>query len=142
MNLYAVATEINTRLATLGLVQTNIGPPKSISAPCSVIPFPDTMDYQGAFGRQMDRMDGWEIMVITGKVDDSEALERLGQYADGSGATSVVTVLESKDTLLYDPYESCDFVVVKGCSFEIVEWQGQEFQGAVFVIDVVGSGSA
>lgn len=136
MNLAAVALEIDARLATLpGLVAHYVGPTKSVSAPCSVVGFPDTVDYHGAYSRGMSRIEGWPVMILSGMADDKEAFARIGQYASTSTVGSVVSVLEDGA-----PYTACDTVIVKTCSFDVIEWQGQDFQGALFVLDVAGSG--
>jgi hypothetical protein len=32
-------------------------------------------------------------------------------------------------------------VIVKTCEFDVITWQKQDFQGALFTLDVVGSGT-
>lgn len=137
MNLAAVALELDERLATLdGLDAHYIGPTKSVSVPCSVIGFPEQVDYHGTYARGMSRITDWPVMILTGRADDKEAFQRIGQYAATSGAGSVVDLLEDGD-----PYTACDAVTVKTCSFDVITWQGQDFQGALFILDVAGSGT-
>jgi hypothetical protein len=137
MNPSAIATEISGRLAALpGLIAAYAGPVKSVSTPCSVVGFPESINYHGTYSRGMNRVDDWPIMILTGLADDKEAFARIGQYAATSGAGSVISVLESDE-----PYTSCDTVIVKTCEFDVITWQKQDFQGAVFTLDVVGSGT-
>lgn len=137
MNLAAVATEISARLSELpGMIANYVGPVKSVSTPCSVIGFPEVIDFHGTYARGMSRIENWPIMILTGMADDKEAFSRIGQYASTSGAGSVVDALEDSD-----PYTACDTVVVKSCSFDVITWQGQDFQGALFILDVTGSGT-
>lgn len=142
MNFSAVAHEIDTRLRTLdGLIAHYLGQAvKSVSTPCSVVPLPD-ITYNQAYARGMDRVPDWEIAILAGKLDDQNAFDRLGPFADGTGSSSVIQALQSKDEDLYEPYTACDFVVVKSATFDVITWQGQDFQGALFTLDVVGSGS-
>lgn len=143
MNLFDVATEISARLQTIpGLLQTNIGPPRSVSPPCSVIPLPEGTDYHGTYNGGMTRVANWQIFLLAGHVDDEECFARIAGYAAESGESSVRAALESTDPLLFDPYTSCHVVTVKSCTFEVVTWQEADFQGAIFTIDVVGTGSA
>lgn len=136
MNLGAVALEIDARLATLpGLVSHYIGPVKSVSTPCSVIGFPEMIDFHSTYARGMSRIADWPIMILTGRADDKEAFKRIGQYAGTSGAGSVISVLEDGA-----PYTACDTVIVKSCQFDVITWQEQDFQGALFTLDVAGTG--
>lgn len=137
MNLYSVALEISARVSELdGLIASYIGPVKSVSPPCSVLGFPESIDYHGTYARGMSRIDDWPLMILTGKADDQEAFARIGLYAATSGAGSVISVLEADP-----PYTACDQVIVKTCEFDVITWQKQDFQGALFTLDVVGSGT-
>lgn len=139
MNLSAVAREIDARLQELpGLVANYLGQGrKSVTVPCSVVPLPD-IDYGQHYQNGMTRIPDWEIAILTGRLDDSTAYDRLGVFADGSGDNSIIACLESTDADLYTPYTACDFVVVKSATFDEITWQGTDFQGALFTLDVVG----
>ncbi len=137
MNLAAVAREMDARLAALpSLVATYLGQGvKSVTTPCSVVPLPD-VDFNQTYQRGMTRIPDWEIALLAGKVDDQNAFDRLGIYADGSGADSVIAALQSTPE---NPYTACDVVIVKSATFDVITWQGQDFQGALFTLDVAGS---
>lgn len=139
MNLAAVAAEIDARLKTLPrLATTYLGQGvKSVTVPCSVVPLPD-INYQQAYVSSLTRVPDWEIAVLSGKIDDRLAFERLGEFASTSGPNSVVEALQSTDEDRFDPYTACDFVVVKSVTFDLITWQEQDFQGALFTIDVAG----
>ena len=138
MNIFEVAEELDTRLATLpGLVAHYVGPRKSVSVPCSVIAWPSPIDYLGTYGRMMKRITDWPVMLLGGSVDDGVAFQRTLEWASDTGPSSVATLLDSST----NPYTSCDTVTVKSCDFDVITWQGQDLQGALFTIDVVGSGA-
>lgn len=139
MNLAAAAREIEARLATLPtLVTTYLGQGvKSVTVPCAVVPLPD-IDYNQTYGNGVTRIPDWEIAILAGKVDDEGAFDRLGIYADGTGADSVIACLQSDNADLYEPYTACDVVTVKSATFDVITWQGQDFQGALFTLDVAG----
>jgi hypothetical protein len=137
MNLAAVAREIDERLAELPtLVAHYLGQGrKSVTVPCSVVPLPD-VNFNQTYGRGMTRIPDWEIALLAGKVDDQNAFDRMGIYADGTGADSVIQALQSTPER---PYTACDVVIVKSATFDVITWQGQDFQGVLFTIDVAGS---
>lgn len=138
MNIYAVAKEMGERLEALpGLVASYVGPVKSVSVPCSVVGWPEQVDFLGTYGPNMHRITDWPVMILTGRIDDRNALERMGAYADHTGPRSVRAALEDED----QPYTACDSITVKNVEFDVVTWQGQDFQGAIFTIDAVGSGA-
>lgn len=138
MNVSDVAEEVQGRLATLdSVIATYVGSPKSVSVPCAVVGWPEGVDYLGAYGRGMTRVTDWPVLLLAGKVDDRNAFARMGAWADDSSPDSVKTLLEDTTT----PYTSCDVITVKSCGFDVITWQGQDFQGALFTIDVAGSGA-
>ena len=141
MNYADVAEQIDARLRALpGLSAHYLGQwRKSVSVPCSVVPLPD-IDYHQAYANGMERVPEWEIAILAGGADDIEAYRRLGRYASSSGEYSVRRVLESTDAEIFEPYTACHLVIVKSVTFDVITWQNQDFQGALFTLDVVGSG--
>jgi hypothetical protein len=103
---------------------------KSISTPCMVVPLPD-VQFNQAYQQGMTRIP-WEIALLAGKIGDETAFDRLGIYADGTGADSVIQALQS------GPYTACDVITVVSATFDVITWQDQDFQGALFTLDVVG----
>lgn len=134
MNLAAVAREIEERLAALPtLVTTYVGQGvKSVTVPCAVVPLPD-IDYNQTYRGGITRIPEWEIAILAGKVDDQNAFDRLGIYADTSGDDSVIAALQDGE-----PYTACDVITVVRATFDVITWQGQDFQGALFTLDAAG----
>lgn len=139
MNLALVAGEIDARLKKLPrLVTTYLGQGiKSVTTPCAVTPLPD-INYQQAYSSTLVRVPDWEIAILAGKIDDSTAFQRLGEFASTSGPNSVHAALQASAGPIFSAYTACDFVVVKSVTFDLITWQDQDFQGALFTIDVVG----
>ncbi len=135
MNLYAVAQELKARLDPLFSERVAIGAPDSVSPACAVIALPDAVDYDATYRRGADSIKGWEILAIVSKVSDRRLFETVAAYCAGSGASSVKQALET------GPYDACDSVVVTRVETDTVTWQGTDFQGAIFMIDVFGAGS-
>ena len=139
MNLALVAGEIDARLKKLPrLVTTYLGQGiKSVTTPCAVTPLPD-INYQQAYASGMSRVPDWDIAILAGKIDDSNAFQRLGEFASTTGPNSVLAALQAPAGPIFSAYTACDFVVVKSVTFDLITWQDQDFQGALFTIDVVG----
>ena len=135
MNVSAVAREMEERLRALPtLLTVYLGQQtKSVTTPCAVVPLPD-IQFNQTYQRGMTRIP-WEIAVLAGKIGDETAFDRLGIYANGEGTDSVIEALQSSSA---KPYTACDVVVVQSAVFDAIEWQGQDFQGAIFTLDVVG----
>jgi len=133
MNLAAVAREMQGRLEDLdGIVATYLGQyTGSVTPPCVVIPLPD-VNFNQTYARGLTRVPEWEIAVLTGKPDDQTGFDRAGVYADGTGDSSVIAALQS------GTYTACDTVTVVRVIFDLITWQGQDFQGALFTVDVAG----
>lgn len=135
MNLHAVAQEIKERLDPLFTERVFIGAPDSVTPACFVIPLPEAVDFDATYRRGADSVTGWEMLAIVSKVTDRNLFERVAAYCAGNGASSVKQALESAS------YDSCDSVVVTRVETDTVTWQGTDFQGAMFMIDVFGAGS-
>jgi hypothetical protein len=135
MNLAAVANEMKTRLEAIpSLLVVYLGQgTASVTTPCAVVPMPD-VQFNQTYQQGMTRIP-WEIALLAGKIDDKNAFDRLGVYADGSGAESVIEALQSTPA---KPYTACDVITVVSATFDLVTWQDQDFQGALFTLDVVG----
>jgi hypothetical protein len=138
MNLASIAQQLDLRLSTLpGLNAHYIGAVKSVSVPCSVVLLPAPINYMQVFASGAVQVNDWEIMLLTPLADDKEGYQRILTYA-GSGEGSVKYALETDGTP-FTPYTGLDWVKVKSCTFEAIEWQDQSFQGATFLIDAYAS---
>lgn len=136
MNLLTVAQQMDARLATLpGLNAHYIGARKSVSVPCSIVLLPEPIDYLQTYGADR-RVPNWEIVILTGLVDDVSAPERILRYS-GDGEGTVLHVLQTPGAP-FEPYTGCA-ITLKTCEFGVIDWQGQSFQGATFAVDVMTS---
>jgi hypothetical protein len=134
MNIAAVGQEIKVRLDTIKGLRAHLGPPDSVTPPAAVVVLPEEVRYDAAYGRGTDAIT-WPILLLVGRVNDRGTLERISQFADGSGPMSVKAVLEDHT------YTSCDFVHVVRAQFDVVNWQGTDFQGVLFELSIAGSGT-
>lgn len=134
MNLAQVMQEIADQLDTIDGLTTHGFPAYRITPPSAVVTYPETYTYDSTYARGMDRMD-LPVVVLVGKVDDRVSRDRIGGYADGSGARSVKQVVEAGD------YTAFDSVRVTGVDFDIVTVAGDEYLSATFTLDIAGKGA-
>lgn len=138
MDLENVAAELTTQLDTIEGLRPYGYPPDSISVPSgggvAVLSLPTDIDFDKTYGRGMDRIT-WPLLVIVGKVTDRTVPERLYPYLSGSGASSIKAVLEAGS------YTSLHTLRVGRAEPDVITWQGTEYVGAVFELDIAGQGS-
>jgi hypothetical protein len=133
MNLFTVATELADHIRVV-LSRTDVGSPGSVSDPCAVVPLPVSLTFDQMYSRGQDML-LWEVLVIVSKIDDKRGLARMAEYAAGAGPKSIKAAIEGGE-----PYTACGDVFVSGVEFDTVTWQGTDFQGALFTIEIRGRG--
>lgn len=133
MNVVTVARELAAHLAVV-VPRTSIGQPDSVTDPCAVVPLPTEITFDEVYSRGQDMIE-WDILVITSKTDDRGALARIGEYCAGSGPRSIKQALEGGA-----PYTACGDVHVSSVELNGVTWQGTDFQGAFFTVEIHGNG--
>lgn len=139
MNLAAVAVELGEHLSSIpDWMAGYVGPPDAVVDPCFVIPLPDEVMFDATYSNGSSRAT-WAVLVIVGRVDDSTVMERTVKYLSDSGAYSVRQALDSvKSRERGDPYTACGDVRVAGAQLSIVTWQGIDFQGVEFQLEIMG----
>lgn len=135
MNLKDVMDEVAGQLDTIGGLRTYAFPPDSLAPPAAVVSYPDDYTFDATYGRGTDRMT-LPVVVVVGKPSDRSTVERLGAYADGSGARSVKAVVEA------GTHTAFDTVRVMSIEFDVVTIGGQDYMAALFDLDIVGEGTS
>jgi len=143
MNVLNIANELAEALSTVlpfggepgDALRVYVGAPQSISDPCAVVVLPETISFSNTYNRGMDSM-VWPVLVLSSKADARTALERISAYADGSGESSIKAALEG-----YSDYTAFDTIFVSSCALDLVTWNGVDYQGALFELQISGSGS-
>lgn len=134
MNLASVMQELATQLDTITGLRVHGYPADSISAPAAVVTYPDAYSYDATYARGMDRLD-IPVVVLVGKVSDRASRDKIGAYADGSGAKSVKAVVEA------GTYTAFGTARVTQVEFDIVAIAGVEYLAATFTVDIAGQGA-
>ncbi len=135
MNLADVMQELADRLDTITGLRVHAYPPDKITPPAAVVTYPDVIDYDSAYARGGDRLT-MPVVLLVGRVSARASRADIAKYADGTGASSVKTVLES-----YTGYLKFDSVRVMRAVFDVISVAGVEYLAATFTLDVIGKGA-
>jgi hypothetical protein len=135
MNLAAVMQAVADRLTTISGLRCFAYPEAQLSPPGAVVLYPESIRFDEAYQRGMDRM-RLPVLVVVGKVSDRSARDQLAAYCDGSGAASVKQVLES------GTYTAFDVVTVVDVEFDVATLAGTDYLAANFTLDIAGKGTS
>lgn len=136
MNPNDVADELTTRLDTIAGLRCFGYPPPTVVPPAAIVSYPEAIQFDETYGRGMDRVPSWPILIVVGKATDRAAREKVYDYAAATGSTSVKAVLES------GTYTSFDTIRVTQASFDVVTIAGNDYISALFTLDIAGQGTA
>ena len=131
-----VADELTARLDTITGLRCFGYPPATVVPPAAIVSYPESIEFDQTYGRGMDRISAWPVLIVVGKATDRSAREKVYGYAAATGATSVKAVLES------GTYTSFDTIRVVDASFDVVTIAGNDYISALFTLDIAGQGSA
>jgi hypothetical protein len=129
-----VMQAIADRIDTITGLRVYAYPPDVVQPPAAIVTYPDAYTFDATYGRGMDRITDLPIVVLVGKVSDRASRDTITQYVNGSGATSIKTVVES------GTYTAFDTVRVTGVTFDIIAIAAVEYLGATFTLDIAGQG--
>lgn len=135
MNLAEVMQAVADRLDTIAGLRVFGYPPDVVPPPAAVVTYPDTYTYDATYGRGMDRIEDLAVVVLVGKVSDRASRDKIAQWSDGSGATSIKAVLES------GTYTAFDTIRVTQVVFDVVAVGAVEHLAATFTLDIAGQGA-
>jgi len=134
MDLAAVMDAVGDRLDTIAGLRVFRYPPDKLTPPAAVVSYPDKIDPHGTYNRGMARMT-LPVVLVVGRVSVRSARDQLAAYAKDTGASSIVTVLES------GTYTAFDTVTVTEITFDVVSLGGVDYMAALFDLDIAGSGA-
>ncbi len=136
MNLADVMDEVATVMSGLTRINVHAVPPGSITPPAGIVGYPDSIDFDQTYGRGVDQITDLSIWVVTGKVTDKTARDRVAAWSAGSGPESIKARMQAHTWI------SCDDLTVTAVTFSTVDIGGQEWLAAEFVATVTGPGRA
>lgn len=135
MDPQAVATALKERLDTVVAGRGFAYPVATLTPPAAVVSYPEKINYDLTYGRGVDKIDDWPIIVVEGKVSDRSATERLYAYAHPVGPKSVKRALEQPGSAAWDDLQ------VTGCEFDVVTIAAVDYGAAIFHCTITGQGS-
>lgn len=136
MNERDVAEELADKLATITDPELRVYsfPPDALEAPAAVVGFPETITFDVAMGRGVDRM-VVPIFVVIARTWDRSSAEQFGNLTAGSGPNSIKQAVQTK------PHVAFDTARVTSADRTVISVAGIEFWAATFLVDITGSGS-
>lgn len=136
MNLANVMDQVAARLDTITGLRVYEFPPDNLAPPAAWIGYPEGYEFDTTYGRGTDRIANLPVIVAVARVSDRAARDLVGAYVDGAGPASVKQVVES------GTYTAFDTVRVTGVTFDILTRGGTDYLAALFMLDIIGPGSA
>lgn len=135
MGIESIGSGIATRLKTIsGLkVYAPSELPDSISQFPVALILPRLIEYNKDFDASPDYT--FRIIVCITSVDRPSAMNKLLDYIEPSGASSVVAAMEG-DRTLNSTADSCD--VIENTGFGAINWGGHLYLGTEFELQVWG----
>lgn len=134
MDLADVMDEVAALLDTIPGLRVHAFPGQAVTPPAAVVSYPDEIVFDATYGRGMDRLT-LPVVVVVGKPNDRAARAALAGYCNGSGASSVKTVLENSTPTSFDTLR------VVRVEFDTVTIAGTDYLAALFETDIAGSGA-
>lgn len=134
MNLGDVMQAVADRIDTISDLRVYAYPPDTIAPPAAVVTYPGTYTYDATYGRGMDRME-LPVIVLVSKPYDRAARALMTKFVDGSGTSSIKTVLESGS------YSAFDTVRVARAEFDVIAIGAVEYLAATLNLDIAGQGA-
>lgn len=134
MDLGSVMDDIGAALETIDGLRVYPYFAQRVSPPAASVGWPTTFDYDETYGRGADSMT-LPAIIMVGRVDARTSRDHIAQYADGNGAHSVKTAIDSYDSDVWDA------ATVTSVEFDVVQVAGVDYLAAEFTIDVYGKGS-
>lgn len=136
MNLNSVADELTTVLDTIAGLRVFGYPPPTVVPPAGIVSYPDRVDFDETYGRGMDRIRDWPLVVVVGKATDRMARERIYEYTSATGSNSLKAVLEAH------VWTSLAALRIASVEFDVVSIAGVDYIAALFHLDIAGQGTA
>lgn len=135
MDLYAVAEEIRTTLATITGLRVPPWGVEAVQVPAALVTLPEQVDFDETYGRGKDRYPDLQVVILVGVPEERASLKALAAYVAGSGAKSVKAVLEAR------AWTTCESVRAVSCDFPRATYAGTPYLAAAFHLDIIGRGA-
>lgn len=135
MNFFRVVEEVGAALRAIPPLSGRVYPYNAamVQPPAAIVDLPETVEYHGSYQNGMDSC-VVPVTVVVGLVSDRAAHAELAPYLAGGGELSVRRAVESH------PYTACDDATVPRGEVKVVTFGQVQMLGALFDVQVKGSG--
>lgn len=123
---------LQARLETISGLRVFSQPADQVPVPAAIVGFPRTVNYDFVYKRGADRW-SFTVILFVSRTEDRTAQERLGQFLNPTGATSVKTAIEADGTL----GGKADSTRVTQATTGIFTVEGIDYFGSEFTVDVI-----
>lgn len=132
IDIAGVLDGLGTRLATIeDLEVLDYMPDSTPPAPCAVVDWPQTIEYDTTMARGCDRAE-IECHVFISMVDSESARDELASYQNGTGSKSVKAAIEGDKTL----GGAAQTVRVMNAQSEVWTFNSNSYLAATFTVEV------
>lgn len=140
MDLFAVMTEVDTRLKTIPGLSVEMGwAGKLARVPAAVQYPPARLDFDLTYGRGTDQYSDLIVVVFVGRANNRQALKDITPYLAGSGTKSIKAKLDLSPTA---PYTSCADLQVQWADLDpTATIAGNTYMAALFHCKITGLGA-
>lgn len=127
---------VRDRLATISGLTAYDYKPSTVNVPAGLVQLPNSINYHSTSGRGKIELT-FTALVVVSTTSDESGQKQLSSYLDPTGATSVVTAIES-DKTLGGLVDYC--IVSQVVSGDLERFGLADYYGAAFELSVVSSG--
>ena len=125
---------LRVRLATISGLRTYAEVPDAIVVPCAIVGIPSEIKFDITLNRSNDQA-LFPVRVMVGKATDKQAQKNLDVYLQGSGTSSIKTVIEADSSL---GGAANTLMVERVLGIGVYNINGVDYLGADFQVRVWG----
>lgn len=135
MNLDTVIKELGTAAGSIAGLRIMPWAARTASPPALVFGLPEEISPNDTYGRGGMRITGLPAVLLVGNATARTSLADLSAYCAGSGAKSLTAAWQN-----YTGFTQIQAITVARIQPDAVKLAGVEYLGAVFHLDLYGSG--
>lgn len=135
MNIGNIMDQLGTALSSISGLRVSPYHVDRISPPAAIVGWPDPITYDATLGRGSDTL-MLPVFVLVGTIDQRTSRNLLATYLDGSGIKSVKAAIDNHT------FTACHFARVSSARVEAMSVAGVDYLGAVFDVELTGSGTS
>lgn len=136
MNLSTVMEELGAAVGTVAGLRVYPWAASKISPPGVIFGLPDEIRPNEAYGRGKMRVPDLPLILLVGRASNRTELATLAAYCAGSGSKSLVAALQG-----YGGFTQIEAITITRIELDAVKLAGIDYLGAIFHLDLIGSGT-